>query len=650
MNFFKYQDRAKSQTTWLVILFCVGLVIIPFVGAKVITATLHFMIPPKDRPAHLFEIIVVSLILTTLLVSLYKYFSLRQGGRVIAVALGGRLIDKKVANAKERRLLNVVEEMAIASSLPVPHVYILDDEPNINAFAAGHTINDAIIGVTYGCVELLTRDELQAVIAHEFSHILNGDMRLNLRFTALLFGFIFVTQAGYVLIDLATGIDAGDTNKSVNYIIANQGTPYAVDSKKKGGGFSLHLFIIAVALLIAGFIGQVWARIMQAAVNRQREYLADASSVQFTRHASALASALKKIGGSEGEATLYTAMAGTYNHFFFGQADVNLLATHPPIKKRILRIEPWWKGGFIKPNIEKLAQEIAFKKDPVVYTAEEKLRTKDKQIATAIAVGAALTQSDSLPYIKPISILHTNVSTPEQAMAKIESICQEPMDVCYLMFAMVLDRIPSIRAKQFTAIKNTELITDYYQTLSFIPEDRYLEFVEKAIPSLKNLSATQYKTFKNILMHFILADKTISLREWLLYQLITHQVDGQFDPKATAKTTLYHSMAHVREETSHIISMIVYLDEDTISQQRAFELAANDLGLKNIELPDKPTFTQLSNSLNKLQFASESIRKLTLQAALKAIEYNKKISTKEYAFLRVLSLCLDCPIAATALQ
>lgn len=646
MNFFKYQDQAKNQTFWLVILFCTGLVIIPFIGAKIITFALNLMISEKGRPTNLFAIILTSLILITLLVSLYKYISLRQGGRVVAIALGGRLIDKKAATLKERQLLNVVEEMAIASSLPVPHVYILDDEPNINAFAAGYTINDAVIGVTYGCVELLTRDELQAVIAHEFSHILNGDMRLNLRFTSLLFGFIFVTQAGYTLLDLATGFNEGDTDKSVSYIVANQGTRYGLSGdKKKGGGFSIQLLVIAVALLLAGFIGQVWARIMQAAVNRQREYLADASSVQFTRHAKALASALKKIGGSETGTTLYAATAATYNHFFFSQVDEKLLATHPPLKKRILRIEPWWRGEFIKPNIERLEQEIAYKNNPELAQTQETFKQKDKQIAMAIDVGTALTHSDALPFIKPISLLNTDVSTPEQAIAKIESICQEPMDACYLMFAILMDKIPSIRAKQFTVIKNTDLVTDYYQTLSLIPEERYLEFIEKAIPSLKNLSATQYKTFKNILMHFIQADKTISLKEWLLYQLITHQVDGQFNPKAIAQNTLYNHISQVKEEATNIITIAAYLNENIIDQQRAFEVAANSIGLDTIELPEKPSFTKLSSSLAKLQYASLGVRKLILQGILKTIEHDNKISTKEHALLRVLSLCLDCPIA-----
>ncbi|AWM80373.1 hypothetical protein DKL61_08390 [Gammaproteobacteria bacterium ESL0073] len=646
MNFFKYQDQAKNQTFWLVILFCAGLVIIPFIGAKIITFALNLMISEKGGPTNLFAIILTSLILITLLVSLYKYISLRQGGRVVAIALGGRLIDKKAATLKERQLLNVVEEMAIASSLPVPHVYILDDEPNINAFAAGYTINDAVIGVTYGCVELLTRDELQAVIAHEFSHILNGDMRLNLRFTSLLFGFIFVTQAGYTLLDLATGFNEGDTDKSVSYIVANQGTRYGLSGdKKKGGGFSIQLLVIAVALLLAGFIGQVWARIMQAAVNRQREYLADASSVQFTRHAKALASALKKIGGSATGTTLYAATAATYNHFFFSQVDEKLLATHPPLKKRILRIEPWWRGEFIKPNIERLEQEIAYKNNPELAQTQETFKQKDKQIAMAIAVGTALTHSDALPFIKPISLLNTDVSTPEQAIAKIESICQEPMDACYLMFAILMDKIPSIRAKQFTVIKNTDLVTDYFQTLSLIPEERYLEFIEKAIPSLKNLSATQYKTFKNILMHFIQADKTISLKEWLLYQLITHQVDGQFNPKAIAQNTLYNHISQVKEEATNIITIAAYLNENIIDQQRAFEVAANSIGLDTIELPEKPSFTKLSSSLAKLQYASLGVRKLILQGILKTIEHDNKISTKEHALLRVLSLCLDCPIA-----
>ncbi|MFD1260006.1 M48 family metallopeptidase [Entomomonas asaccharolytica] len=616
MNFFKLQNKAKSQTFWLVILFCLGLIILPFIGAHIITFCVEFFTLPKNRSPETFWLVLKCLTVIIILVSLYKYISLRQGGRVIAIALGGRLVDKRASNPNERRLLNVVEEMAIASSVPVPHVYILDEEIHINAFAAGHTINDAVIGVTRGTTELLTRDELQAVIAHEFSHILNGDMRLNLRFTALLFGFIFISQAGFVLLRLGFGIG----------------------NEKKGGIFP-HFLVLAVALLAAGFLGQLWARIMQAAVNRQREYLADASSVQFTRHGPALASALKKIGGSEGGATLETAMAGSYGHFFFSQADTNLLATHPPLEKRIKRIEPWWQGGFINVDFSKL---INSEEDT---EPQQNNSIRDKKLTAAIAAGLSITGTDAIPYLKPVTLLNTNVTDKEQAIAKLEAICHEPMDACYLMFALLVDTIPSIRAKQFLAVNNTGLVTDYYQTLSLIPKEKHLEFIEKAIPSLKNLSDEQYKNFKTTLMHFIQADNEISLYEWLIYQLIIHQVDGQFNPKAIITSYNYNSLDQLRDEAAIMLSGIAHLTENPDYQQRAFGLGSNIMGLYTIKLlQQKPNISQLTTSLQKLQKATEPVRRKFLQGALRAIEHDQQVNIKETMFFRILSLCLDCPI------
>ena len=190
------------------------------------------------------------------------------GGSAVAESLGGRLVDSNTRDPHERKLLNVVEEMAIASGVPMPQVYVLDDEPGINAFAAGHTPSDAAVAVTRGCIATLTRDELQGVIGHEFSHILNGDMRLNLRLMGIIFGILCLAVIGRILLSSRSG-----------------------NSKDKNP-----LPLLGLALLILGWIGVFFGRLIQAAVSRQREFLADASSVQFTRNPGGLSGALQKIG------------------------------------------------------------------------------------------------------------------------------------------------------------------------------------------------------------------------------------------------------------------------------------------------------------------------------------------------------------------
>lgn len=628
MNFFKAQDQAKRQTFWLVILFIIGTILFSYFGAKFISACILFGYRELEGQfplPHSFPIIFISLTCIILFVSLYKYFSLKQGGgRSVAIALGGRLLDKKAGTANERRLLNIVEEMAIAASIPVPQTYILDNELNINAFAAGHTINDAVLGITKGSIELLTRDELQAVVGHEFSHILNGDMRLNLRFTALIFAFNFLSQTGSIL---------KEAMYSKNLKYAPVQIPIA--------------FLVLLALFVVGFLGKLWSHIMQAAVNRQREYLADASSVQFTRHASALASALKKIGGSEEAATINSPLSESYSHFFFDSPNTGLIATHPPLEKRIKRIEPWWRGGFIKPDVEKLNKLITESQyQPMEDVPLENRKVKDPKLATAVAVGIAVTGMDAIPFIKPVSLLSTNVTDTEQAMSKLEAICQEPMDSCYLMFALLTDSIPSIRAQQFQAVKNTNLILDYYKTLSLVPKETYIDFVEKAMLSLKNLSIDQYKKFKLILMHFIQADKEVSIKEWMLYQLITHQLDSYFYPSRVKTNYLYNTLDPLKDEITTMLSAIAYLNENPETQKKIFSLCANLMTLHTIKLmPKKPTTSQLTSSLQMLQKSTQPVRTRFLFNLSDTLERNKDIMPIESAFFRILSLCLDCPLS-----
>src|SRR5262249_2273093 len=177
-----------------------------------------------------------------------------------------------------RKLLNVVEEMSIASGVPMPEVYLMPDEKGINAFAAGTAPDNAVIGVTEGCVRHLKRDELQGVIGHEFSHILNGDMRLNMRLIGVVFGLLCIMLVGRVMLDAF--IRGGSPRSSS----ARNANPPPI-------------FLLAIGLIVIGWPGAFFGRLIQAAVSRQREFLADASAVQFTRNPLGLAGALKKIGG-----------------------------------------------------------------------------------------------------------------------------------------------------------------------------------------------------------------------------------------------------------------------------------------------------------------------------------------------------------------
>ena len=338
-DFFQQQDAARRGTTRLVVLFSLAVLAIVVSVELLLAATMGFL--GRDPETNEIDWTTVAdprlLLLAvggTLLVvgggSLYKIAQLRGGGRVIAEELGGRLVDGSTSDPVERRLLNVVEEMAIASGTSTPPVYIMDGETGINAFAAGFAPQDAVIGVTRGAATTLDRDELQGVIAHEFSHILNGDMRLNIRLMGLLHGIFLIGMIGYFILRMSFYSGAGGGRSR--------------DSKG-----ALPILALGAGLAIVGFAGTFFGNLIKAAVSRQREFLADSSAVQFTRHPGGIAGALKKIGGFVTGSKVENPNAPQASHMFFGRATSGfsaMFSTHPPLGERIRRIDPSWDGEF----------------------------------------------------------------------------------------------------------------------------------------------------------------------------------------------------------------------------------------------------------------------------------------------------------------
>src|SRR5437016_4331090 len=333
MDFFERQEQAHHNTRLLVIYFSAGVALLiatVYLAVLLIFAGVSSRHPryyryDNDQPAislwnpRLFFGVAIGTLSVIVLGSLFNTAELAQGGSVVATNLGGRLVNPSTTDPNERKLLNVVEEMAIAAGVPVPQVYLLPQERGINAFAAGHSTSDAVVSVTEGSIKLLTRDELQGVIGHEFSHILNGDMRLNLRLMGIIFGIVCLAVIGRIL--LQTRGSSRDRNP---------------------------LPLLGLALLVLGWTGVFFGRLIQAAVSRQREFLADASSVQFTRNPAGLAGALKKIGGLSYGSKLQAAHAEEASHMFFGngmgESFLHLMDTHPSLEERIRALDPAFDG------------------------------------------------------------------------------------------------------------------------------------------------------------------------------------------------------------------------------------------------------------------------------------------------------------------
>jgi len=351
MDFFAQQDNARKQT---------GIMLVYFGGAVASTILLVYLLPvlvwnatqsrygsPEvARQLHwwhpdIFALVCGVTLVVVLCGALFKISQLRRGGgEGVAAMLGGRQIYPDTADFFEKRLRNVVEEMAIASGVPVPPVYVMERENGINAFAAGFTPSDSVVAVTYGTMTGLTRDELQGVIAHEFSHILNNDMRMNINLMAIIHGLIVIGLLGRIILEFSA---RGSRHRS-----------------KDSGQIVVFLIASGIILWIVGSCGMFFAKLIKASISRSRERLADASAVQFTRNAAGLANALKKIGGLSQGSRIANPNAEQASHMFFGKGTKgSLFSTHPPLSERVQWLEPTFDGNFPTVTHKDLREQLA---------------------------------------------------------------------------------------------------------------------------------------------------------------------------------------------------------------------------------------------------------------------------------------------------
>jgi len=416
VNFFEQQQQAKRNTTLLVVLFMLAISLI----IAIVTAAAAIVMGYLNSDAngsyqvHTGPLTMVALVVAASigLVMLFKWLQLKPGGHVVAESLGGVRIAPDSQDPLERRILNIVEEMAIAANMPVPSVYLLPEEGAINAFAAGYASKDAVIGLTRGAVESFSREQLQAVVAHEFSHILNGDMRMNIRLIAALAGILALAKMGEIL--LRTARFSGRRNsKEVNPL------PF-----------------IGLALLIIGWIGVLFGSIIKAAVSRQREYLADAAAVQFTRNPEALAGALKQIGARQDGSRLTHKNSSEAAHLFFSNAVsswFSMMATHPPLEKRIKRLEPRWNGRYPEPR-------QAFSETEQVHKAAQPQPTALNRLAL-LALPALLLEQARSPKHAP-ALVRELLATQQSSSTMLPELSQ--LNAAQLL-ALVELAMPALR-------------------------------------------------------------------------------------------------------------------------------------------------------------------------------------------------------------
>lgn len=634
MNFFAHQDQARRHTRWLVALFIAAVIFIIAITNLAVAVCLWMMGGDlqgtdiattllNDARAPLayyftwknFGAITLMVSGAICLAIGYKWLQLRGGGKRVAESLGGTLISSNTENPDHRRLLNVVEEMALASNMPVPSVYLLKNQKGINAFAAGYGPADAVIGITQGAVEQFDREQLQGVVAHEFSHILNGDMRLNLQMMALLNGIIFISVAGQLL-------------------IRSGGNTFGFASRRSA---DFRLVALGMVIFVLGSVGAFFAAMIKAAVSREREFLADAAAVQFTRNPRGIGEALKIIAGYEGGSRVFTASALEANHFFIADGLGPLLdfSTHPPLAERISRIDPQWDG---QPVTRKMI--VQPRAEPAA-AMHDRQRARDAAVA-AVAATTFLTEREQAPQVPTIAV-------PDGLRHQV----QEPFGATAFVYALLLSTDEEVRAMQMRYIDRAKVtglsfqVLNTYGDLERLDASHRLPLLEKSMPALRMLSPLQYKLFKRVLLLLIRADRHFAMFEWCLLELVRHYLAADFENPRPLPPR-YRRVSEVTEEFRIVLSMLAHYghDEDQRTElYAAFHRGANTAGLYNLELMPRRhcQFDDFVTAVAKLARCYPLLKPRILKALADCARYDGKILPGEREMIAAIAAIMDCP-------
>ncbi len=640
MNFFEHQEAARKKTSLLVLYFVLAVAAIT--AAIYLAVAAAFLFSDKGRPGGpdlsllwnggLFLAVAAGTLSLVGGGSLYRIAALSGGGHTVAELLDGRPIDSNTTDPDERRVLNVVEEMAIASGTPVPPVYLLEDEEGINAFAAGYTPSDAVIGVTRGCVQSLTRDELQGVIGHEFSHILNGDMRLNIRLMGVLYGILMLSVTGWFLFRITSG---GSSRRS--------------GGGKKAGTNPLPL--LGLALYLIGYIGVFFARLIKAAVSRQREYLADASAVQFTRNPAGIAGALKKIGASGDGSKVQDAEAEEVSHMFFGEAlglsSSDLMTTHPPLSDRIQRIDPSFDGDFSRIQLEPAGRECPEDFAPARHGADRAERTRSMRFDPVRAVASVGTLGpENLAYA---STLLASLPDP------VTDAARDPSGACALVYALLLDRDDeSVRDAQLAHLTGHEPAATARETrklsskVRLLGAEARLPVAELALPALRRLSSAQYEAFSANIGHLVEADRRIDLFEYALRRMLLRHLATQFGESSPTKVA-HTTVPPLVRPTAVLLSALARADRSDSSDpphsfQSGLEALQWPLAPMGILPPGSTGLEAIDGALKVLETAAPRLKQRVLEACAACIGANGLVTTEEGELLRAVADALDCPM------
>ena len=643
MNFFEHQEQARKQSNWIIWAFIgVTLLIILAVNVVVLALGLFSSVSPEvEEVVSVFDpqfIIANSqaLLLTSGLTggviglaSLGKITSLRSGGGKVARDMGATIVTPDTKDPLRRRYYNVVEEIAIASGTPVPEVYVMENESGINAFAAGYAATDAAIAVTQGTLEKLNRAELQGVIAHEFSHILNGDMRINIRMMGVIFGIMVIAILGRKFL---------------------QASRYRTHSSRdKNGGA---IIAIGLGLMLIGYVGLFFARWMKSSLSRQREYLADASAVQFTRNPDGIAGALKKIAAYNHSSYLQADSEEVAHMLFSNGAKSLIFATHPPLEQRITRLEK----GFKKQDIEELAKKL--KKQERREHIQAELAEQEQQQAledknnNILDIGSLMGDIGNPSSERILAAALLTSSLPNGLSSLAHSLEWTPE----VLFYSLLDSVESQRQQQLSIVTqqmgdiSARKIQHLVETYGLINIEHRLPTLEMSFPALKRRPINEIQRVEKTIEMLANVDNNIDSFEFLLTRLIKQYLQEATTPKSSHP----HGNKNLQGCIKEIATVMSVLASHGQGQenhqslqlaQKAFKEGMSVVGInhKNLSFSDNWK-SELETALTVLDKLKASEKSKLVAALVACILDDKKVVTAEHEMFRVICALIHVPI------
>ncbi|MEE2947852.1 MAG: M48 family metalloprotease [Verrucomicrobiota bacterium] len=720
MDFFDRQNQTKKKTARLVFYFIIAVLLVSLLnhlllslsmlligllsagedyGHDILEFGLSFLMDPR-----FIGLVTFFTFCFICLAALIRMYQLKNGSTSLALAMGGRFVSPSTTDPKERQLLNVVEEMAIASSVPVPNVFVLDNEMGINAMALGSSVSDSVVLVTSGFLRQLNRQEAQGVIGHEFSHILNEDMKINMRMVVMIHGMLMLRSVG-------------------NFLISGIGSRTSDE-----GGSHPALVAVGTAFIVTGSVGSELAGLIKSAVSRQREYLADASAVQFTRNPLGLAGALKKIGAHKYGSRVRSYKTEEVSHMFFGSSlrgvKARLSSTHPPLLERIKHLDPTFDGDFTKVKVIEDSQgpppeppditlvdavssgdidavhlhidagtDLNQKDDsgstPVVVAALHghkeitKVLLDENEQTSGYVRGVASQEFNTIPSMdgelgqgsiqtESASQLTDTIGNPTIEHIDFASVllrylpeivkeaAHDTHDACALIFALLLDkRENEVQQKQLARVQDVfgehmaKAAGKLHDEVLRLDSRVKLPLVDLALGSLKQLAPDQFSSFKYLVDDIISADQAIDLFEFSLSKLVIRHLQPHFNG-GRKKVSQVYSLKRLGDKCSVLISAIANVaGSDEQAKQEAFDAGRAHLMSKTEVkfLPHEQCgLQQLDNALIELNRVTLKLKRLLIQAAAASISADGYLQIQEAEMLRAISDSLDCPMPPLAID